>query len=319
MPAAPRPCTPPPELPLDRLRVAAKIDFVTVASWSGQEEDDGLKGAGIWHAPDKRSRRKCLLTVHDATRSQVVTVIKNLRDPIVMKLEIAVDFIPQAVISAEERRQLLDLTYLAVAARFRPEDKALYAYGRRGAVSGSGMPVEPLERKRPCPGQEVIYGDRGEFMQAKLYLKTMDQHADLPEDQHVVRMEVTLRRNACMSTDIGLDTLSRLIGFNYRATFTKHFRIIKEPRVRQTRGLTAAERLKRERAMTRAWCLAGVAKFAIPLELPADTAISSKKHIERRRRAQLAYDEYKLMRDQDANAKIGAALMGLQRRMRASR
>lgn len=318
MPKLPLIGTPPPELPLDRLRVSAKIDYVTVASRSGLEEEDGLGGVGIWAAPNKQQRYKRWLTIHDATRAQMETVIAKLHDPLVMALEISVDFAPLVAESRTAQRKLLDTTYHAVAARFRPEDSALWAYGKRGAVSGKGMPVEPLERKRAQTGQELIYGHRSEFMQAKLYLKTKDQNLDLPDHEHVVRLEITLRRSACMDDRIGIDRLSSLLGFNFRSVFTKHFRLIQEPRVRLTRGLTGEEREKRERAMHRAWRLAGVAKFAIPIELPADTLITSVKQIERRRRAQLPHSQYKLMRDQRANAKIGVALMNLQRRMRPS-
>lgn len=316
MPALRRPTTPPPELPLDRLRIAAKIDYVTVSSWSGRAEDDGLEDGGIWAAPDPQRRHLRWLTIHDATREQIATVVGKLQDPLVMRLEIAVDLIPTNVASVEERVRLLDLTYQAVAARFRPEDEALWAYGKRGAVSAKGMPVEPLERKRARTGQQVIYGHRGEFMQAKLYLKTRDQGTDLPQDQHVVRMEVTLHRGACMDPKIGIGTLGSLLNFNYRAVFTKHFRIIQEPRVRLTRGLTEAERQKREKAMHRAWCLAGVAKFAIPIQLPEDTLVRSIQQIKKRWRAQLPHSQYKLMRDQRANARIGVALTNLERRMR---
>lgn len=319
MPTPPKTRTPPPALPLDRLRVAAKIDYVKLASRSGRQEDDGLGGAGIWAAPNAQQRHLRWLTIHDATRAQMVIVIGKLQDPIVMGLEIAVDFIPFEVSSVADRRRLLDTTFQAVAARFRPEDSALWAYGKRGAVSGRGMPVEPLERKLARTGQELIYGHRSEFMQAKLYLKTTDRGRDLPEDQHVVRMEVTLLRGACIEDQIGIDRLSGLLGYNYRAVLTKHFRIIQEPRVRLTRGLKEVERVRRERAMARAWCLAGVAKFAIPMELPADTMVNSRKQIKKRRRAQLPFDQYRLMRDQAANAKIGAALMNLERRMQPKR
>jgi hypothetical protein len=307
---------PPPELPLDRLRVAAKIDYVTVSLPDARQVPDGLGGAGIWTSvPGNRHQRR--LTVHDATRKQVLTVIEKLNDPVVMKLEIAVDFIPRDVSDLGSHDQLLDQTYQAVAARFRPEDAAMWAYGKRGAVSGAGMPVEPLEQRRARTGQQVVYGHRNEFMQAKLYLKTRDQHFELPWEQRVVRMELTLNRWACMDESIAIGTLSSLLDFKYRAVFTKHFRIIKEPRIRLVRGLTPAERRRRENKMHRAWSLAGVAKFAIPSDLPLDTLPLSIREIKRRRKVQLRHDQFRLMRDQDANGKIGVALTNLERRMRA--
>ena len=154
-------------------------------------------------------------------------------------------------------------------------------------------------------------------MQAKLYLKKRDQNADLPLEAHVVRMELHLRRGACMDEQLKLDRAQDLLGYQYRATFTKHFRIIKEPALRNTRRLTAREIASRQRRMANAWATAGVAKFPVGDDLPEDTLVSDKKMLKRRRRAQLPVGYYKLFRDQVANAKIGAALMNLQRRMRA--
>jgi hypothetical protein len=209
----------------------------------------------------------------------------------------------------------MERSYRAVALRFRPEDEALWAYGKRGSVAGKKQPIKPLERREAPLGEQIVYGHRGGWMQAKMYWKTFDQQRELAGEKHSIRMELHLRRGACMDDRIGMDRLSDLLGYDYRMKFTKYFRIVAEPAVRKLRGLTEKDMVKRERSMWRAWRLAGVAKFAISPDLPEDTMIPHINQVRQRQKVQLAHAEFRLTRDQVANAKIGSALMNLQRRM----
>ena len=70
----------------------------------------------------------------------------------------------------------------------------------RGGVSHRGEKPKPLERRHPTPKEQVIYGHRGDFMQAKLYLKELDQHVVLRLAKRRVRMEVALKRWACIES-----------------------------------------------------------------------------------------------------------------------
>lgn len=153
-------------------------------------------------------------------------------------------------------------------------------------------------------------------MQAKLYLKTRDQNKDLPVNEHVVRLEIWMRRLASMEEQIGLNNISDLLGYRYRFQFARHFRFISHPEVRLLRAMTPAEMVKRKRAMLRAWKRAGVAKFAISPVIPPDTTPDAIAKIRTRQKVQLSHAQYKLMRDKDSNAKIGSALMNLERRMK---
>lgn len=311
----PKKSSPPPLLQCDRLKFAAKIDYVTVPVGRKPGVPPLFDGTAKLIKPKFRDGM-WMLTLHDPTRMDIVRMVETYDNPMVMELEVAVDLSPKDSLTTEDRSALLEETFKAVVGRLRPEDATLWSYGSRGGVNAVGSPVMPLERRQAHPGEQVIYGNRGSFMQAKLYLKTTDQGADLPPSEHVVRMEVRLRRGACMDERLALDRLQDLLGYEYRATFTKHFRIILEPALRNPGRLSAEESRKREKKMLTAWATAGVAKFPADDDQREDTTILDLNMIQRRRRTQLPLGHYKLMRDQVANAKIGSALMNLQRRMR---
>lgn len=304
----------PPSLPVDDLLFRAKIDYVTVTNSGIKIPLPVLKGSYEWTR--KRNEEPWFLTIHDPTPEDLQIVAEVYENPVVMTLEIAVDVTPKAKLSPGEHTKVLESVFMAVAARFRPEDKALWDYGLRGSVNAIGAKPEPLERRFARPDETVLYGHRGDIMQAKLYLKTMDQKVLLPEYEKRVRMEITLRRWACMQ--FGLHNLRDLFGYPYRKKFTTQFRIVDRPEVRLTRGLTETEIKKREKKMLRGWRTAGVSKFAVG-DVPRDEVL--EVHVARKRtraRAQLSADQFKLVRDKRANAKIGNALMGLQRRMKHS-
>lgn len=308
------PRTDPPRLPADALRFSAKIDFVKVKIPNSKSRLPVLDGIGIKSLHARGNPDEWKATIHDPSRGDVERMVDQLFDPSMIELEIAVDLKPKVAASDPSWFATMWTTYDALAGRFRPEDKALWGYGKRGAVSGKGMPVMPLERGRPKTPQEIIYGSRYSFAQARMYWKTLDQGRPLKEDDQVIRMELNLKCFAHESL-APMPTLSHLIGYPYRSIFTQHFRIIDRPEVRSLRGLDAVERSNREARMHRAWTKAGVAKFAIHPELPIDTLDLDSEEIRRRQRSQLPYEHFKLMRDQVANAKIGSALMNLERRM----
>ena len=253
------------------------------------------------------------MTIHDPVRDDVVALTSVMDAALVMGLEIAVDLFVKPGLDAKQARATLERTFLAVAARFRPEDQALWDHSSRGALSKRGDKPSPLERRLARLGEEVIYGGKGDFMQAKLYLKTLDQGAELPASEHCVRMEVTLRRWAC--SEFGINHVSDLIAFPFRSKFATHFRIISHPALRAATKLDPAERVRRTKRMVRAWSNAGVGKFAIGDRPRQDALQTAHQRVKARARAQLGADEFKLVRDLLANAKIGSALMNLQRRM----
>ncbi len=304
---------PPPPVTADALKFAAKIDYAKFTNGGIKVPLPSLAGSPEWTHP-KGKPHDWILTIHDPTPVDLRAIRVAYGNPMLLELEVAVDMAPRAFTTEAAHAASLTELYLAVAARFRPEEKALWDYGVRGALSGRGQKPQPLERRLPTPAEEVIYGHRSEFMQAKLYLKTLDQNVALPLAEHRIRMEISLRRNACMV--FGLDRASDLFDYPYRARFATHFRIIDRPAVRAAGELSEGELRKRTKRMERAWATAGVGKFAVG-DYPREDALAhAVAKVRARARAQLPAEHYKLMRDQRANAKIGNALVGLERRMR---
>lgn len=310
MPAA---WTPPPALLVDDLAFSAKIDYLTLGPYPAKTKLPDLVGSIEVVPPNRNTGRRRWLTVHDPVRDDIIALDSVLGLALVVGLEIAVDLRPKGVNDPERAKWLLEQTFLSMAARFRPEDQAFWDHSKRGAVKNRGGNVEPLERRQARLGEEVIYGGRHEDMQAKLYLKTLDHGAELPLAEHSVRMEITLSRWACKVS--GIDHLADLLGYPYRKKFTTHFRVIDRPELRAAAKLDPAERERRAKRMMRAWSNAGVGKFAVGDRLREDDLIQAGKRVKARARAQLPHDQYKLIRDQRANAKVGVALMNLQRRM----
>lgn len=311
----PAPWNPPLPLPADDLAFQAKIDYLTLRNLKVGTRLPPLSGPVRVVRPSRNTFSERWVTVHDPDRNDIIALGSILHSTSVAVVEISVDLRPKAHADPVYARKLLEQTFLAVAARFRPEDQAYWDHISRGAVKSRGVRVESLERRLARLGEEVIYGGRYEWMQSKLYLKVMDQGVELPIEEHSVRMELTLRGDG-----LGLFRILRvqdLIGYPYRRMFTKHFRIIDHPELRAANMLGAAERERRTKRMIRAWSTAGVGKFAIADRPREDYLIPALKRKAARERAQLPAGEYKLIRDQKANAKIGAAFTTLERRMRA--
>ncbi len=309
------PFAPPPPLLVDSLRFSAKIDYAIFSNHGIRIRLPPLEGSYEWNRPkgSTKDNPKWQVTIQDPTPADLRTIAEAYENPTLLALEVAVDIAPKVAPCRPEDAALLDELYLAIAARFRPEERALWDYGVRGAVSGKGRKPKPLERRFPTPAEQVVYGHRGDPMQAKLYLKTTDQEVLLPLAEHRARMEVALKRLGCMSFD--LNTASDLFNYPYRARFAGHFRIIDRPEVRAARELTEAELKRRNKGMLRAWATAGVGKFAVGDRPREDALIHAVAMVRARAKAQLPADHYKLLRHQQANAKIGSALVGLQRRM----
>lgn len=300
-------------MPIDDLAFRAKIDYFTLAPYPAKTRLPALVGSTETVRPSRKNSWSRQVTIHDPVLEDALALNSVMGDALVMALEIAVDLYPKFGLDATRARSTLEQTFLAIAARFRPEDQALWDHATRGAVMKRGGKIEPLERRQAKIGEEVIYGGRGEFMQAKLYMKTMDQGAELPLEEHRVRMEITLRRWACK--EFGIDHVQDLIGYPFRSKFTTHFRIVDRPELRASRKLSPDERERRTKQMVRAWSTAGMGKFAVGERPREDTLNVATKRVNARARDQRPADQYKLIRDQRANAKIGAALTNLQRRM----
>lgn len=301
----------PPPLNLDQLDCTAKLDYIKVGA-TKKKRTPALTGTSHW-TPPKRGYRWFTLTVQDPLLTDIEVLIEHLGNPPLMGFQLTVDLMPKPAVTLAERETLLLDTFHAVAGRFRPEDEALWGYGVRGGTDGVGKKPKPFHRRFPEPHEELVYGHKGGWMQSTAYLKRTNEGTEMDPSEHRVRMELTLTGGG--ATEIGFKTLSDLCGYAYRATFTKHFRVVQEPRIRAVRSRDEVDLVKMTRRMWRAWATAGVGKFGISHEFPPDTINASKQQILARGKQQLAASDYVLVRDQKATEKIGNALRQLQRRM----
>lgn len=302
----------PPTLELDRLDCRASIDYLSVVFPESRPAVlPVLSCTPKWHK--KRGETTHTLTLHDPTRADIAKIVGAMDNPMLFALELAIDFTPRAFVEESERESLLRNTFVAVAARFRPEDMTPWGYGARGGLTGPNQKPLPFHQRLPSPDEELIYGRRGAYMQSKLYLKRVDQGDSLLAEKHRVRMELTMTRGGLM--ELQLVRLQDLLMYEFRSRFTKHFRIVSGARLRMDRKLDEKELIKRERRMARAWTTAGVGKFAVSPELPFETDSIAARQIKTRSGKQLPLEHYVLLRDQAANAKIGDAFKKLQLRM----
>lgn len=301
----------PPAVNWDELDCTAKFDYIKVLCLK-QGRFPKLTGTHKWNR-QPHGQDGYTLTVQDPLQSDIQKLIEHLGDPMILSVQLTVDLKPKSTVAPTDLEPFLVETFYAVAGRFRPEDKALWSYGRRGGVDGAGKNPKQFHRRFPAPTEELVYGHRNMWMQSTAYLKRTNEGEDLGLNEQRMRMELTLNGEGV--TTFGIVRLSNLNGFNYRSAFTKHFRIVGQPRLRAARGRDDAEIVRLERRMWRAWQTAGVGKFGISHEFPPDTIISNIKQIKVRDRQQLPLSDYILKRDQRATKEIGNAFTQLQRRM----
>lgn len=297
-----------PEIPVDRLAVTAKIDYLRVDGFNYRP----LLPASI-AAKSRLTRTKInpawQLTVHDPTAAEIVALYELLGDAHIAGLEIAVDFTPRAEAYAD-REGLLIQTFRALAARFRPDDEMIHGAGLKGAIGLDGNKMVPFHTRLPESHESLVYGHRDEGQNAKLYLKRMDKNAHLPADQHRVRLETTI--TSFGGYELEFKRLSDLAGGRLRGTFAKVFRIIDRAEVRRPARFSPEELGAFQAKLTAAWARAGVnAVEQAPMSSeasPLAKKASSGRHL-------LPLSEVRLRRDVATNKAIGDALRGLDRKL----
>lgn len=297
----------PPDFDFDRLKIRAKIDFVTIVTEAklGQAFAGGQQAQWV---PNKG-----VSTLHDPTEDDLYNLSKTVPMAALMEYELAVDFFSVDGLSAYDRETVLRRTFAAIAGRYRPEDVALYGYRRRGGVKSRGVAPVPFHDRFPDAEEQLLWGGRGDWMQAKVYLKRTDNNKELPIEAHCVRIELAVRRGALL--EMGVVSVGDMLTQNYRKTFCKHFRMIHGVRERLRRERPATAALKRR--IARGWARAGVGAFALGKGLPVEAGKLTEAAVRNRARRQVPVDMVKLDRHVKANARIGNALQQLDRRMSA--
>jgi hypothetical protein len=298
----------PPDFDFDRLKVRALIDFVKLATDEPLMHVFPGERRAKW-TPD-RSGYGGLLTLQDPEANDLEYLAKRYPEQPLMEFEVSVDFCPKPGMSHAGRQHLLRATHEAVAGRFRPEDTCRYGYGFRGSVNGRGCRPKPFNDRKPGHDHQLLYGVRGGFLQAKVYLKDTDHGHSLPAEQHRLRLELAFRRGALL--DEGILCMPQLLGLDYRKRFARHFRMIERPALRLNARRPADAEL--ERKMQEGWAKAGVGAFGLE-QLPVEASKMTLAAIAYRARLQLPMDRIRLVRHKLAHTHIANALRQLERRL----
>ena len=311
-----------PEIPLDKLRVGACLDYVKlkfeVCLSEGIPEDNKHQWTRL------EDGTGWVLTLHDPDPKELARLDHDLGDEAVLYgFELSVDFWPSDKVAGDEKESLLKTAFASLAPRFRPDDELMFGVGMKGGF-GSSKPI-PIDSRLPSPNETLVYSHRDEGHQAKLYLKTRDQGQALPVGEQRVRLETTLTRYAAMAyrwhdpPAEPFDRLRDLATNGLRRRFAKVFRIIDRPELRDPNRFDRAKREDLERTMWAAWQRAGVNAFAGP-DLHPDALPKAK--VSRNKREtyndHLPQSLYRLRRDVATNKKIGNALYVLDRRLQRS-
>ena len=298
-----------PELVLDGFAVTAKIDYVQVFCEVRLGDLPGLAERCNWtrNLPNEG----WLLTVHDASRRDIDVIVRELQDPPMTALEVAVDFKLGPGLADVLRQASLATMFSALAARFRPEDNALFGAGFKGGFSGRGKP-SPFHRRLPRPSESLVYGHRGEGQNAKLYFKQQDAGVDLAPSEWSVRLEVTMYGPALF--EYGVREVSGLYGFGFRKKLAKSFRIVDRAAVRYRKQRSDESAAELSSLLSKAWSRAGV-NALFPPTLPPDASKFARDAVAGRKHQLLPIKGYRLVRHAAAHLLIGNALRQLDRRM----
>jgi len=297
-----------PAIPLDRLRAHACIDYVTFAAPNYRELERvqcPANWSGDGHGPCDR------LTLHDPRAEDILQVVERMGDLPVMGLEVAVDFWPQQNVSAAERAPLLRESFVALSARFRPEEGAMWGLGLRAAFNDKKP--KPFHKRLPSPEESLVYGHRGDWQSAKLYLKTLDRKRTLPPEEHRLRMELTFQRWALF--ELHLSNASHLFSFPYRSALSGMFRVVDHPVLRGDRRRSPQRTKELEEALLRHWRAAGVGGLGLK-HIPLETGELAKRALAKRAREQMPMKHVRLVRCARTSGAVQNALRQLERRMR---
>lgn len=297
-----------PQVPLKHLKVRAKIDYVK-AYCEVHFPDGAPRRSGVNWTHDQH-HDYWVVTIHDPSVAEIRQTVTGLSDPPMYGFEIAVDFLPRAELSPPDRQSLLEQTFKALAARFRPDDESFAGAGFKAAFSDRRVRPTPFHERLANLDEVLVYGHRGEGQNSKLYFKTMDQKSPLPVTEHRVRLETTFNRFGC--AEMGMRQLKDLLNGDLRFRFAKVFRIIDHPEIRHPGKRSPKELDRLTIMMHEAWNRAGVGAFDT-LPLPTDSSVWAKEAAAYRLPDLLPLKDFRLRRDAATNKAIGDALHRLDK------
>jgi hypothetical protein len=286
---------------LDDLIFSAKIDYITLHTL-GKVKLPKLTGKPKW--PMKLNG--LVLTVHDATASDIDILISVFGPARLIELEIAIDVRPTYCVTADESEPLLKAVMVDMFARGLDPSagddmaKGFRAFYRR--LDG-GYIVRPFNLGLPRATDQQLHGGRDDAAQVKGYWKRRDQGVALAPEKQVARVEVRLGSAALVGHS--LYTLTDIRGFKFRKSLMPYFRHVRGTRravldKQSTAGtLTGLVAERQDQYDHARFQQAGVGAF-----LPG---------------GKLASADVRLLRDIPVNHRLGQALARLEDRFRPTK
>lgn len=281
---------------LGALSLRAKIDYVTIHT-KGKVKLPSLTGKAVW----PRRFNGLRLTVHDASKTDIETLIDVFGYAYISELEIAIDFRPRKAVCGSECESLLQGVMVGLFARgLEPSagmdmSKGFRAFYRR---LENGYIVRPFNLGLPRSTDQQLHGGRHDAVQVKSYWKRRDHGVDLSPTKQVARVEVRMGSAALAGHD--LNTLNDISGFKFRKKLMPYFTHVSGTR-RTVRGAqnSSNEMLKMLVAKQHAidkehFAFSGVGPF-----VPGGERTSTN---------------IRLMRDIPVNHRLGQALTRLEQR-----
>ncbi len=285
------------QVALGDLRISAKVDYLSVYA-ERKVLLPVLDGRAIWPA----SHNGRVLTVHDATAQDVFKIAETLGNNRLHEVEVCIDFRCGRSVPASDRRNRLQGVVVDLFARqLYPRGGPLMKQAARAFYRrvDEGYIVRPFNRRLPTGTDQQLHGWRGDWAQVKVYWKHRDNRRELPVAQHSARVEVRLRGDGL--NENGLENLLDLIGFKYRKQLSPYFRTVRSARLKSKRAAGDSPLLRAMRAWQQhhadlEWVEVGVGAV--------------------QRGGNVANHEYRLLRDVEANDRIGQSLHRLEKSFR---
>lgn len=297
-----------PDLDLDRFTATAKLDFVRF--WFDLHGSELGLPAGRCNTVRAEHYAEWLVTLHDPRPGELARLVEEGEDPSLHGLELSIDFHPKVQVPVTEREAALKELFRALAARFRPEDHLPTGVGFKTGFRGLGP--EPFHQRLPATDATLVYGHRSTGANMKLYLKRQDHGQVLPIEDWCVRLEASLGSYGLYL--VGLDRMSSLFGFGYRATFARWFTVIDSVRVRRNARWSPKRVAELTSCLEQGWRRAGVNAIG-PKGIVEDALPDTRSSIEWREATTIPPAHYRLVPHRRAHELIGNALRQLERRM----
>ena len=205
------------EVELKRLRLGAKIDFITLFNPAGKKVNiPPLEGVVKW----SRRLHYQRFTVHDPSPGEIEILMGVFGcDVPILEMEVAIDFRPSDFRADLPllRRVMVDV----FGRRLCPSASSLRGLPRRAYRPRLKRVI--MLKSSPCRWEDqMLLGARQDRVQVKCYLKQRDQNQPLKDIEAAARLEVRLAQEELKL--LGVPTLICIQQFSWRKSLMPYFR-----------------------------------------------------------------------------------------------